>query len=273
MKQIFIIVIAFLSQFSFAQDNLRLKLYRENEDKTNFIYADNEEFAPVSLEFSYTATNISSSLSNKSVVIIPANSKKFLITTLNSIDPKKGTSFKYDVFYVFGDVHAKNTESSITYSLPFAKNKKYLVYQGYNGNFSHQNSYSIDFSLQTGDEVYAARDGKVVQVVIKNNQNCTTKNCTTYNNKIIILHNDGTFAEYVHLKENGSVVKIGDEISQGQLIGYSGNTGWSKGPHLHFSVFTNKIDGERNYIKTKFKTDSSQKPIYLEEKKQYSRSL
>lgn len=273
MKQILLILITFLSQFCFAQDDFQLKLYRENVDKTYFIYADNEEFAPISLEFSYTATNMRSSLTDKSVVIIPANSKKVLVTELTSIDPKKGTSFKYNVFYVLGDVTAKNTESSFAYSLPFSKNKKYLVYQGYNGNFSHQNAYSIDFSLQTGNEVYAARNGKVVQVVTQNNQNCTTINCAKMNNKIIILHNDGSFAEYVHLKQNGSAVKIGDDVSEGQLIGYSGNTGWTNGPHLHFSVFTNRMDGERNYLKTKFKTDASSNPIYLEEKKQYSRSF
>ena len=273
MKQIFIIVIAFLSQFSAAQDSLRIKLYRESEGKTYFIYADNEEFAPISLEYSYTAQNMNSSLPNKTVIIIPANSKKFLITELNSIDPKKGTSFKYDVFYVFGDVNAKKHESDFAYSLPFAKNKKFLVYQGYNGNFSHQNTNSLDFSLQIGNEVYAARDGKVVQVVTQNAKNCTTKNCAKFNNKIVILHNDGTFAEYVHLKQNGSAVKIGEDILQGQLIGYSGNTGWSEGPHLHFSVFTNKMDGTRNYIKTKFKIDGSKIPVYLAEKKQYSRSF
>lgn len=273
MKQAFIIVIAFLSQFFSAQDNLQLKLYRETGEKNYFIYADNNEFAPISLEFSYTATNMSSSLSNKSVIIIPAKSKKFLVTELTSIDPKKGTSFKYDVFYVFGDVNAKHSENDLAYYLPFEKNKKYLVYQGYNGNFSHQNANSIDFSLQIGNKVHAAREGKVVQVVTQNNQNCTTKNCAQFNNKIIILHTDGTFAEYVHLKQNGATVKIGDEISKGQLIGFSGNTGWSKGPHLHFSVFTNRIDGGRNYIKTKFQTDTSSKPIYLEEKKQYSRKL
>ena len=132
MKQIFIIIIVFLSQFSFAQDNLRLKLYRENVGKTYFIYADNEEFAPISLEFSYTATNMNSSLGNKSIIIIPANSKKFLITELNSIDTKKGTSFKYDVFYVFGDVNAKNSESSFVYSLPFAKNRRNCYFIGSN---------------------------------------------------------------------------------------------------------------------------------------------
>lgn len=272
MKQFVLIFIALLSNCSFAQDSVRLKLYRENEGKAYMIFADNDEYAPISLEYSYTATNMSSSLANKKVVIIPAKSKKFLISKLNAVDAKKGTSFKYNVFYVFGDVNAQHSENN-TYSLPFEKHKKYVVYQGYNGKFSHQNANSIDFSLQLGNEVHAARAGKVVQVVIKNNQNCTTRNCAKFSNKIFILHNDGTLAEYVHLKQHGSAVQIGDQISEGQLIGFSGNTGWSKGPHLHFSVFTPKINGERNYLKTKFKVDGSKIPVYLEEKKSYSRSF
>ena len=139
---------------------------------------------------------MSSSLSDKSVIIIPAQSKKYLITELTAIDPKKSTKFNYDVFYVFGDVNTDFSESNFVYSLPFAKHKKYSVYQGYNGTFSHQKANSIDFSLQSGNEVYAARDGKVVQVVTENNQHCLTKDCAKFNNKILILHNDGTCLLY-----------------------------------------------------------------------------
>lgn len=272
MRKILVLLLAFIFNLNFSQDSIQLKLYREVVGKSNIIFADNDEFAPISLEFSYTATNLSSSLGNKKVVVIPAKTKKFVLAELKPIDPKKGTSFKYDVYYVLGDVNVDFAESNYVYALPFAKNKKFLIYQGYNGKFSHQNSNSIDFSLQIGDQVFAAREGKVVKSITENDRNCMSKDCAKFNNKIIILHSDGTLAEYVHLKKNGSVVKIGDSVSQNQLIGYSGNTGWSKGPHLHFSVFTPKIDGERNYIKTKFKVDGSKTPLYLEEKKSYSKS-
>ena len=54
------------------------------------------------------------------------------------------------------------------------------------------------------------------------------------NNKIVIKHDDGTFAQYMHLTQNGALVEIGEEISQGDLIGSSGNTGLAGFPHLHF---------------------------------------
>jgi murein DD-endopeptidase MepM/ murein hydrolase activator NlpD len=56
-------------------------------------------------------------------------------------------------------------------------------------------------------------------------------------NHIIIMHNDGTFAIYNHLMRYGVSVNVGDKVKKGYPIGYSGNTGYSSGPHLHFAVF------------------------------------
>lgn len=261
------------SIYIFAQDSINLKIYRENVGKTYTLYVDNEEHAPISLEYSYTAENMGSSLPIKSVTVIPPLAKRFVLTELKTLDLQKKTHFNYTVYYVLGDVNVDYKEKDITYTLPFSPQKKHSVYQGYEGKFSHQEAKALDFSLQIGEAVFAARSGKVVQNITINSKRCLTKECAKFNNKITILHDDGSLAEYVHLKQNGSVVKNGDQVSEGQLIGYSGNTGWSKGPHLHFSVYTPKIEGGRNYIKTKFKVNGQAKPIYLEEKKIYSRSL
>jgi len=95
--------------------------------------------------------------------------------------------------------------------------------------------------------------------------------CKKYNNLIIIYHPDGTFAEYTHIKHNGSKVKIGDKVSKGQLIGYSGNVGWSSGPHLHLVIFNQNLDN-RETLKTKFKTGDGSIIEYLVEKEEYSRN-
>ena len=58
-------------------------------------------------------------------------------------------------------------------------------------------------------------------------------------NLVRILHDDGSMAIYAHLRENGVMVRVGEKVSLGQLIGYSGNTGYSSGPHLHFCVQVN----------------------------------
>jgi len=61
----------------------------------------------------------------------------------------------------------------------------------------------------------------------------------TQENFIEIRHPDDEYSQYCHLKKDGVVVKIGDTVKAGQLIGYSGATGWLANvpePHLHFMV-------------------------------------
>lgn len=124
------------------------------------------------------------------------------------------------------------------YALPYAKGEKYEVSQSFNGKTSHtsrQSKYAIDFVMPIGTKVYAARSGKVIFTINKFKKS-GGKNFANKANKIVVLHDDGTFGAYVHLKFLGILVKKGDIIKKGQHIGYSGNTGFSRGPHLHFVV-------------------------------------
>ena len=59
-------------------------------------------------------------------------------------------------------------------------------------------------------------------------------------NFVRILHDDGTMALYAHLKTDGVLVRVGQQVQAGQQIGLSGNTGFTTGPHLHFAVQVNR---------------------------------
>ena len=91
-------------------------------------------------------------------------------------------------------------------------------------------------------------------------------------NYIYVFHNDGTIAEYVHIKKGSARVKVGDFVNQGQVIADSGNVGWSTGPHLHFSVFIQRLRGCRDYIETRFKLEDGRKTDFLAEGKNYNRA-
>lgn len=97
--------------------------------------------------------------------------------------------------------------------------------------------HAIDFIVPEGTPIYAARAGLVVFVKDSSKIGGTSKKFAAHGNMIQIWHKDGTFADYLHLKYKGAKVKPGQRVRQGQVIGYSGNTGWSAGPHLHFMVW------------------------------------
>ena len=85
----------------------------------------------------------------------------------------------------------------------------------------------VDINLNTGDAVYAAFDG-VVRV------NMSTRYSGGYGNVVVIRHVNGLETYYGHLSKY--IVKSGDIVKAGELIGYGGSTGRSSGPHLHFET-------------------------------------
>ncbi len=94
----------------------------------------------------------------------------------------------------------------------------------YRGRHPHK---GVDIGLNTGDAVYAAFDG-VVRV------NMTTRYSGGYGNVVVIRHVNGLETYYGHLSK--FVVKSGDVVRAGEIIGYGGSTGRSTGPHLHFET-------------------------------------
>ena len=151
----------------------------------------------------------------------------------SSIDLNKFTHFKGN----FGHPDAQPDETK--YILPFVKGKKYKIMQSFGGSFSHNlksSYYAIDFSLPIGDTIVAARDGLVFYVKQDSKEHCRTRKCMDKANKILILHQDGTYANYVHLDYNGAFVNVGDQVQAGEVIGISGMTGFTTKPHLHFVV-------------------------------------
>ncbi len=85
----------------------------------------------------------------------------------------------------------------------------------------------IDFGSGMNAQVYAAADGKVK----------LAQYSRSFGNWIILEHKNGYSSVYAHL--NSFNVRKGDNINKGDIIGYSGSTGRSTGPHLHYEVRIN----------------------------------
>ena len=96
----------------------------------------------------------------------------------------------------------------------------------------------MDMAAPTGTPVKATLDGKVVAVSF--NQ--------VFGNYVIINHINGYQSLYAHL--HTATVKVGQRINQGEKLGLVGSTGYSTGPHLHFTVYKNgKLVNPQELIK------------------------
>ncbi len=272
MKKTAILFILFLITQLSAQTKWDLKIYNETSNGVFMLYADNNEPMPMSVQFDFTLKNLSNTLPNKQNIVLPAQTKRIFIAKLKPIISNAANQFSYNSSYNFGDVNQEKYDEHYIYELPFESGKTYSIYQGYNGKFSHNNEFSLDFSLKTGDKIYAAREGVVIEATDTYNTGCPNVSCVKLNNRILVMHPDGTIADYSHLKFKGTMVKKGEFIEKGQFLGYSGNTGFSSGPHLHFAVFLNRMDGSRTFIKTPFLTSDSEQE-YLAEGKSYKKPL
>ena len=168
------------------------------------------------------------------------------------------------------DSKVTNNLDTYIYNLPFSEGSSHKVIQGYGGWFSHKGISAIDFHMPVATPVYAAREGFVYSYKDDGKKGGLLPGYKKEANYIIIKHPDGSFGCYWHLQYKGVITKKGI-VQKGQLIGYSGSTGFVLGPHLHFSV-KNTLNYNRNsFVRTKFKTTKG--VLILERGKTYERPL
>ena len=175
------------------------------------------------------------------------------VMSLTSTGGQQNGDFNYSYEWTIGDKDAVHDDNHL-YSLPYAAGKTYRVLQGYGSRFSHTGleEFAIDFDMPIGTPVHAARDGVIAQVMESNAKGCWEDGCGEYANYVIILHSDGTTGEYFHLQQDGVLVEAGHGVSQGQKIAYSGNTGHTTMPHLHFAVYRATTGGNTQSIPVRF---------------------
>ncbi len=241
-----------------------VKLFTTENKTTGEVtfYAQNPGHSPYQLEVSFSELiNYASNTPLPFYIVLqPGNQEVELLT----LSPKKEGRMSYKVGYSF-----EHGDPSVTPDLekpflfPFAHGSKYRMPQGYHGKFSHQGKYAVDFEMPVGTPVTAVRDGVIVDLKTDSDRGGSDKSYIHDGNYLMVYHTDGTYATYSHLRINGAIKKIGDKVKAGEVIAYSGNTGWSVGPHLHLEI----LKPERMALKTVPTTfvNYDNKPVALKE--------
>lgn len=111
--------------------------------------------------------------------------------------------------------------------------KQFSTSHGQKSSTSHA---GVDIAVPVGTKLLAPMSGKVIHVV-NVNDGTEKRNKWQYGNQVVIQRDDGVITQQSHLYDVN--VKVGDRVQQGQVIGRTGNSGSSTGPHLDYIVIKN----------------------------------
>ncbi|SFL98741.1 peptidoglycan DD-metalloendopeptidase family protein [Salibacterium qingdaonense] len=97
------------------------------------------------------------------------------------------------------------------------------------------NHDGIDIAAETGTKVKAAADGEITR----------SDYSSSYGHVVMMKHDNDTETVYAHLSKR--MVKDGEKVEQGEIVGQVGNTGRSRGPHLHFELHFGEWNPNKTY--------------------------
>jgi len=176
---------------------------------------------------------------------------RYLLATISLIAVIFGSQSSTNVLKVKNEYVIKlktNTKTHVftTYDIPCGCPLEDMTVTSSFGNRMHpiynyvRKHSGIDLIAEMRTPVYASANGKIVLIEYK---------VGGYGTNIAISHKNHTRTRYAHLSK--ILVKVGQDVEEGDLIAYSGNTGTSTGPHLHYEI---SINGEEvdpiKYLKT-----------------------
>ena len=203
------------------------------------LIARNRGPAPVSVRLTLSAAdNVVASQSLPVHAVVRPNSEMVLLQ-IRPADPARSLRFSSQSAYNLGNFHAQH-DPQARYRLPFADVGSFVISQAADGPLTTHSAAdsenAVDFTLPENTPIVAARDGTVIETESANRYGGRDRVLLNMANYVRILHADETVATYAHLAPGGVTVAPGQRVTAGTLIGYSGATGYTAGPHLHFVV-------------------------------------
>ena len=218
----------------------------QNKQVSYWLY--NKKPFVVTVTLDVETSNLKSSTTNRRQHIVNQvlqGHQRVKVLELQPVNKARRIWYDESFYWTPGNMLAVH-QAGIIYQHPYAKGDYFPIVQGFGGGYSHRGAskYAVDFAMPVGTPIHAARAGVVIDIVAKNTRGGANRKYAKYANYVVILHDDDTTGEYYHLKKDGVAVRLGGRVKAGQKIGYSGNTGFSSLPHLHFAIYHAKPYGK-----------------------------
>jgi murein DD-endopeptidase MepM/ murein hydrolase activator NlpD len=216
-------------------------LAKRPTDRGTDLVVDNQCFCPVEVGLVIEKpVGIVADYASLTHRLIAARSTDTFLSLRNS-GAADSASFGYRYAFVLGDPHAQHRPPA-PYRAPFALAQGFRISQAFPTRRTHTDAgswYAVDVAMPVGTQIFAAREGTVIEIAAKFFEGGADPRNVTRANLVRILHPDGTMAMYAHLQWDSIRVRPGQIVRRGEYIANSGNTGFTTGPHLHFAVQKN----------------------------------
>lgn len=221
----------------------QVNLFQRNDANGVTLIAQNTYYGPVQIAFRvHPIENVSPDTKRSGLAVLPPRSQTELVLVGKSVEQVE-LRFDSEFQFIPGQPGAEHHPDQ-PYRLPYALSTSVRVSQAYPAVKTHadrSSQYAIDFVMPVGTDVFAARDGVVLEVASDFFESGTDIEVDGPRANIVrVLHDDGTMALYVHLNWNTIRVVPGQRVRRGEYLADSGNTGFTTGPHLHFVVQRNE---------------------------------
>ncbi len=217
-----------------------VRVEKRGDPAAPVLVAINQNHAPVQLKLDLKRLdNLRPGRSLPAHFLVPPRGE----LTLVQLQPvgAGATRVDYDYRWQLGDPAAR-PDSDYAYLAPIPASGSFAVTQSFNGGFSHSGDsgrYAVDIAMPVGTAVRAARGGTVTSITDQFNAGGNSPSYRSQTNSVYVMHDDGTFGIYAHLRHRSALVQTGQRVERGQILAQSGNTGYSTAPHLHFAVLHN----------------------------------
>jgi len=230
-------------QRAVARPEAMLDIRQAGSEREPLWLFENRTHGPLSIRVDFAEhSNVVSYPELPHVFLLPARAERELVA-VGALDARQSWRYRLQTETVPGDPAAMH-QPERPYRAPLAPGDSFTIGQAFGGEFSHTEPaayYAVDIAMPVGTPVHAAREGVVMDVARWfHGAGLDRERHGPRANFVRILHSDGTMAVYAHLDYEGVRVRPGQRVRRGQLIGKSGNTGYSTGPHLHFVIQKNR---------------------------------